>query len=239
MEGRKRLSAEDRKHEILMSSMQVFAKKGFDGATSRELAEAAGVSEALLYKYFPTKAVLYGELAGLLGSNKERLVGLMTQQPAGAEGFVRGFYFLSRLILLGRPNLPKDQTIDRLIGQSLLGDGSFAEAFLENMFHPVVPYFLDCLAAAGREGHLVCAPKEPELQCHLFHHFIGTLALFSLPSRKLIPAPDQDELLQDALLFAFRGAGLTDTAISKLVDFERLDQAFLEALGGKQNHEPH
>ena len=42
-----RLSAEARKEAIVEAVQDVFAEKGFDGTTTRELAKAAGVSEAL------------------------------------------------------------------------------------------------------------------------------------------------------------------------------------------------
>ena len=51
-----RLSAEARKEAIVEAVQDVFAEKGFDGTTTRELAKAAGVSEALLYKHFPAKS---------------------------------------------------------------------------------------------------------------------------------------------------------------------------------------
>ena len=101
------------------------------------------------------------------------------------------------------------------------------------MFHPAIPYFTECLSQARKDGHLEAAAEASGRQCQLFHHFIGTIALFSLPSRKLLPYASQDELFRDVLLFAFRGVGLTESAIAQLVNFDRLDQAFTQALGGK------
>jgi|SRR5262252_5810467 len=57
-----RLSFNERRQAIIESVKDVFAKAGFDGTTSRELAKAAGISEALLYKYFPTKLSLYNAM---------------------------------------------------------------------------------------------------------------------------------------------------------------------------------
>ncbi len=52
------MSSEERRAAILEAVLRVFAEKGFDGTTTRELADAAGVSEALLFEYFPTKDAL-------------------------------------------------------------------------------------------------------------------------------------------------------------------------------------
>ena len=57
--GSLRLSSDERREAIVEAVRAVFAKKGFERTTSRELAKAARVSEALLYKYFPTKLSLY------------------------------------------------------------------------------------------------------------------------------------------------------------------------------------
>ena len=39
--------------------MHLFARLGFRGATTRQIAEAAGVNEAIIFRHFPTKEDLY------------------------------------------------------------------------------------------------------------------------------------------------------------------------------------
>src|SRR6476660_6222127 len=57
-----KLSSEDRRAAIIKAVRRVFAQKGFHGTTTRELADAAGVSEALLFKQFPNKEALYSAM---------------------------------------------------------------------------------------------------------------------------------------------------------------------------------
>ena len=52
---RLRLNANDRRSQILAAALDVFAELGFHGARTRDVAERAGVSEALLFRHFPTK----------------------------------------------------------------------------------------------------------------------------------------------------------------------------------------
>jgi AcrR family transcriptional regulator len=52
--GRKRRAAERRAH-LIDSALGVFAEKGVDGATAKDLSEAAGVAQGLLYHYFASK----------------------------------------------------------------------------------------------------------------------------------------------------------------------------------------
>lgn len=235
MAVKKRLLAEDRKKQILVSSMRVFAAKGFDGATTRDLAAAAKVSEALLYKYFPTKEAIYDDLASLLGSNKGRLFEIITAERHSAEAYISAFYTLSRIILLGPPGVKKDDSMDRLVGQSLLGDGSFAIAFLENLFYPLTPYLAKCLESARKSGDVKANFNSAERQCILFHHFVGAIALFSLPKKRVLPYNDSQTLFHEVFTFACRGVGFTDASIRKHVDFDSLDQQFKKFFKGDTN----
>jgi AcrR family transcriptional regulator len=48
---------------ILKSAMRLFAKKGFDGTTTKELAEDAGVAEGTLFRHFTNKKAILIEVA--------------------------------------------------------------------------------------------------------------------------------------------------------------------------------
>ena len=50
-----RLDGDERRKEIVRTAVPLFARKGFAGTTTRELAEAAGISEALLFRHFLVK----------------------------------------------------------------------------------------------------------------------------------------------------------------------------------------
>src|SRR5256885_2056966 len=52
---RPRLKARDRRSQIVAAALEVVAEHGFHGTSTRELARRAGVSEALVFRHFPTK----------------------------------------------------------------------------------------------------------------------------------------------------------------------------------------
>ena len=56
---RKRMKANERRQEIIRAAMEVFAENGFGGSTTREIAENAGISEAMIYNHFRNKHDLY------------------------------------------------------------------------------------------------------------------------------------------------------------------------------------
>src|ERR1700756_3876832 len=57
-----KLPSEERRAAIIKAVRRVFADKGFHGTTTRQLAEAACVSEALLFKHFPNKEALFSAI---------------------------------------------------------------------------------------------------------------------------------------------------------------------------------
>ena len=52
-----RLSREEREQQILQKAIQLFAERGFSVST-HEIARALGITQPLLYNYFPTKEAL-------------------------------------------------------------------------------------------------------------------------------------------------------------------------------------
>lgn len=57
-----RVASHERQASLIAAAASLFAAKGFNGTTTKEIAKAAGVSEALVFKYFPTKQALYAAI---------------------------------------------------------------------------------------------------------------------------------------------------------------------------------
>ncbi|HEV2800874.1 MAG TPA: TetR/AcrR family transcriptional regulator [Pyrinomonadaceae bacterium] len=54
-----RMAGEDRRRQILQVAMRLFSQHGFRGTTTKEIAQAAGVSEAMVFRHFANKEELY------------------------------------------------------------------------------------------------------------------------------------------------------------------------------------
>src|SRR2546428_176813 len=102
MKTSSRLSGDERREAIVKAVRKVFAEKGFHGTTTRELACAAGVSEALLFKHFPSKEALYSAMQCSCG--KEQVAGevqkMMALEPS-ASTLVHMVHFLVSKMVLG------------------------------------------------------------------------------------------------------------------------------------------
>jgi AcrR family transcriptional regulator len=59
---KRRIPGDERRRQIIDAAATLFSRKGFRGTTTREIAEAVGVSEATLFKHFATKEDLYGAI---------------------------------------------------------------------------------------------------------------------------------------------------------------------------------
>src|SRR5256886_16235481 len=56
------MAGKDRRLQIVRVAMQIFSRRGFGGTTTKEIAQAAGVSEAMVFRHFATKEELYSAI---------------------------------------------------------------------------------------------------------------------------------------------------------------------------------
>jgi TetR/AcrR family transcriptional regulator len=54
-----RVSASDRRKQLLPAARALFAERGFRGTTTKQIAERAGVNEAIVFRHFRNKEALY------------------------------------------------------------------------------------------------------------------------------------------------------------------------------------
>lgn len=59
---KKRMTGDERRRKIIQAAMYVFSRSGFSGATTRKIAQKAGISEAMIYSHFKDKEDLYSAI---------------------------------------------------------------------------------------------------------------------------------------------------------------------------------
>lgn len=57
-----RMTADERRRDVLRAAVREFARRGFEGTSTEDVARAAGISQPYLFKMFPTKKALFLEL---------------------------------------------------------------------------------------------------------------------------------------------------------------------------------
>ena len=60
--GNARMAGGKRRQQILIVAMSLFSQRGFRGTTTKQIADAAGVSEAMVFRHFATKEELYAAI---------------------------------------------------------------------------------------------------------------------------------------------------------------------------------
>lgn len=58
------MKGDKRREQILQTAVSLFSQRGFSGTTTKEIARAAGVSEAMVFRHFSTKSELYEAILG-------------------------------------------------------------------------------------------------------------------------------------------------------------------------------
>ena len=154
MTANPKLSGAQRRAAIIHAVRRVFADRGFHGTTTRALAEAAGVSEALLFKHFPTKEALYTAMQASCCNEQdlgtfERLTAL----PPSAFTLVQMVRFLVSRIIDSKSLGDEQSVLNRLMLRSLAEDGEFARLLLRRLVDEWVPKIAQCLRAAVADGH--------------------------------------------------------------------------------------
>ena len=132
-----RIPGSARRAGIIRSAAALFAEKGFNGTKTREIADRAGVSEALIFKHFPSKDDLYAAIL----AEKSPVPGLLDRIQGFAEQRHDEAVFttIAETIVAGVP----DQNLMRLILFSALESHEMSDMFFQNH----IRHFYDFLAS--------------------------------------------------------------------------------------------
>src|SRR6266446_5556123 len=199
-----RLDSDERRQAIVEAAVPLFARKGFSGATTRELAEAAGVSEALLYRHFPSKQLLYSEILQQVGCQGDPALEKLASLPASSATLVCMTRFMVWRFLAGSEAERAD--LDprlRLVLHSCLEDGAYARELFE------------AVSAAVAAGDVVSTPGAIANHFWFAHHIAAMMAFASLPGQSCVPYEGTlDALVDQASHFILRGIGMSDAAIA-------------------------
>jgi AcrR family transcriptional regulator len=134
------MSTKDTKRqEILKAAMELFARKGFRGTTTRDLASQADVNEAIIFRYFTNKTELYRAIL------EEKVHQSRDDNYIEVEKLARSCDPQKFLEFLGNKFLERheqDSTVMRLLLFSALEGHELAEMFLSSLAvrDPMVSY---------------------------------------------------------------------------------------------------
>jgi AcrR family transcriptional regulator len=215
MKTKPKLSSEERRSAIIRDVKLVFAEHGFHGTTTRELARAAKVSEALLFKHFPNKEALFAAMQQSCCNEQDRVRAerLRAMEPSASTLVLITHFLISRIVASCESPDDERGIHNRLMLRSLTEDGEFARVFLERIATDWIPRFAECITAAIAAGDAVNNHVSPTLAGWFVHHLAVMMMIHLLPNNPVIDyRVGRDQLVEQAVLFTLRGMGLTEAA---------------------------
>jgi TetR/AcrR family transcriptional regulator, transcriptional repressor of aconitase len=209
-----RLDNEERRRGIVEAAVPLFARNGFSGTTTKEIAEAARVSEALVFKHFPSKAALYEEILRQ-GCQGDPALECIAGLEASTATLINMIHFMLGHFIIGSAAPGELNTRQRLIVNSYLEDGEYARLVFQSVMERIYPKIAECLRAAEAAGDLVPVPVALENRFWFGQHVAAMMAYVRLPGRSAVPYRGAlPELIREAAWFILRGFGLKDAVIA-------------------------
>jgi AcrR family transcriptional regulator len=190
-----RMAAEDRRLQILQVAVSLFSNRGFGGTTTKEIAQAAGVSEAMVFRHFANKQELYSAILDHKACsgdtmNPEALVADALQEKDDRAVF-------ERLALGALEHHECDPEFQRLLLHAALEGHELAQMFFEKFVRRVYELLGNYVAERQRDGAMIA--MDPAI---IVRAFIGMVIHHSLnnnlwdPQRHLLKISNQEAAKQ-------------------------------------------
>jgi AcrR family transcriptional regulator len=210
----RRLAHADRRSSILEAATAAFAARGFDGARTLEIAQAAEVSEALLYRHFPSKEALYAAVLERLIEQQDQNIAVLRLPEPSTRGLVETLWRYFEACVRNRPG-SRASVGQRILLLSLAGNGEHAGMLYERAQAIGADAFRLALEAARREGNLEGDALDARNAWSFIEHVGSMITSGGLSGRSVIPyAGPKARLVREAVLFCGRGLGLKQAAVA-------------------------
>jgi AcrR family transcriptional regulator len=188
---RTRESANGTRERILSAALEVFSERGFDGGSTTDIAERAGVTQPLLNYHYKTKHELWCAAVDRLFSSlsktmDDRIRGLRgVDQRTTAELLVREFIWFSA----------RNPQLHRLITQECKVDGPRMDWLVERHVRPLYDSTALLMGRLAERGEIPAIPAP-----HLYYILTGagpTMFVLGPEVRRLTGVdPGDDEVVK-------------------------------------------
>ena len=179
----KRMSGEERREQIILIAVELFAAKGFAGVTTREIAAAAGINEATIYKHFASKEDLFDAVIVYYAD----IVGAKIDETFTSEGddYRKKMLTTARYFI---EFISKDQNIMRIMLYSGLQGHPFAEKYFRAIGQRVFSIIQDAISQAQASG-AIRDDIDPRY-CSLL--FFGVVVYYNLAKKLILKKAFED-----------------------------------------------
>lgn len=187
---------------ILDGAERLFARKGFDATTVKEIGREAGVNAALIYYYFTDKRGLHQAVINRFGQELiARATGALAE-ASSPEDVVRAIVSTQNAMFSGYPERA------RIIGRELIDhDAEHAAEFISQLARNVFSRLRDAIAMAQQEGRF-SREYDPSFAALstisqvIYFHLARPIVQALLRERGTIGRDDEDAFARHAAGFA-------------------------------------
>ncbi len=148
------MTGDERREQILRTAVELFSQRGFKGTTTKEIARAAGVSEAMVFRHFANKDELYAAILHTKGcqdgvhrfpweGNKALIKALEEKDDQGV------FY---NLALTALERHQSDEAFMRLLFYSALEEHELAEMFFKEFIERIYLFIGGYVSERQKDG---------------------------------------------------------------------------------------
>lgn len=190
-----RMSGDERRSQLLCVAIRLFSQHGFSGTTTKEIARAAGVSEAMVFRHFATKSELYSAIINFKacenGMNDLPWEENCLQKEAIDKKDDYAVFYNLALNALQRHEADVD--FMRLLFHSALDEHELAEMFFNRFLTPLYEFLGSYIRRRQADG--VMREVEPRI---IVRAFLGMIIHHSLnnilwdKSRRLLDISNEE-----------------------------------------------
>ncbi len=184
-----------RRGEILDAALAVFATKGYECGTMREIAAELGVTEPALYRHYAGKEALFADLLGVAGDQVvERASALIAAlDPARVRESLLG------LISARRTHVPHDDStkpVMRMLFTAAPHNGAFREVIRDHLAGPMLELMRMFIPRVDAYYGIVRSQEETTGSLRIFMSLLVGYVMTGM----MLDVPDDDEGVVDAMV---------------------------------------
>lgn len=208
--ARKRFSSEERRDQLLSIALKLFSQRGFEGTTTKSIAAAAGVSEAIIFQHFKTKEELYSSVFDYIAKEtgfKEWEAQLREcAERLDDEKLI--LLMVERILKMNR----EDPQIQRLMFQSVLSGRPLPKGMRQRIL-PLHRFLCNYITQRQKQGAF--KKCDPEVAVHAIasmpSHYGINKRLFGVDELKM----SERDLVSSFTKFLLGGLQTGDSALRK------------------------
>ena len=174
------MTGDARREQILQTAVELFSQRGFKGTTTKEIARAAGVSEAMVFRHFENKDALYGAILGTKGCEDgvHKFPWEGNHDLLGAMEAKDDFAVFYTLAIASLDKHQADVAFMRLLFYSALEEHELAERFFHEFIERIYGFIGGYIERRQADGAF--REMEPRLAVRAFlgmliHHSLNNI----------------------------------------------------------------